>query len=61
MREMAENYELDRLWVFQKHNSIAIFYQFFGWCTNKHYITYRINFSTDSASKEESHQEMQHL
>lgn len=41
--EMAEYYDFDLHWVVRKDNCIRIFYAFFSWCTNKRYITYRIN------------------
>ena len=41
--EMAEYYELETLWIVKKENSIKILFHFFSWCTNKRYITYRIN------------------
>lgn len=43
VREMAEYYDFEGHWVVRKQNCISIFYHFFSWCTNKRYITYRIN------------------
>jgi hypothetical protein len=43
VREMAEYYDFDGHWIVKKEVCIRVFYTFFKWCTNKRYITYKIN------------------
>lgn len=43
LREMAEYYELETMWIIRKENSVRIFFSFFSWCMHKRYVSYRIN------------------
>lgn len=53
LRDMAEYYELENLWVVRKENSIRIFYNFFNWCMHKRYVSYRINMAQEEKVKAE--------
>lgn len=51
IRDMAEYYGLENIWIMQENNSVRVLYEFFDWCQAMRYITYNVSLAKGRKGK----------